>query len=291
MFRPLISAKVRSTARRSAPWKSRLTGWPVNRRSPVPRRHAPAGGWRLRRRLDRRLRGGGRPRPGAAPARAVARRAAPAVEPERRDRIGRGRVRRGAHRRRAERRRRAGAGRRRRRTASAVRRRPCRRLVEVDDDRVALAAHVVRDRLRQRDADARRAARPIDSAGFDRHRGDRALRARPRPSWRRRRRRRCGSRRATRQRIGPRRDVRHRLGRLDDERRALGVDARADGRQPHAGAVVAAGSRGPTRQRARPPARRDRSRARPLVTVIPWRPRAIAAACAPPAASRATADR
>ena len=29
MFRPLISANVRSTARRSAPWKSRLTGWPV----------------------------------------------------------------------------------------------------------------------------------------------------------------------------------------------------------------------------------------------------------------------
>src|SRR4029079_4877312 len=29
MLRPLISAKVRSTARRSAPWKSRLIGWPV----------------------------------------------------------------------------------------------------------------------------------------------------------------------------------------------------------------------------------------------------------------------
>ena len=29
MFRPLISANVRSTARRSAPWKSRLTGCPV----------------------------------------------------------------------------------------------------------------------------------------------------------------------------------------------------------------------------------------------------------------------
>ena len=32
-------------------------------------------------------------------------------------------------------------------------------------------------------------------------------------------------------------------------------------------------------------------RARPFVTVIPWRPRAIATACEPPAASRETADR
>ena len=37
------------------------------------------------------------------------------------------------------------------------------------DDRVAVAAHVVRDRLRQRDADARRPGAPSDSAGFDRH--------------------------------------------------------------------------------------------------------------------------
>src|SRR6476660_3513068 len=29
MFNPLISAKVRRTARRSAPWKSRLTGFPL----------------------------------------------------------------------------------------------------------------------------------------------------------------------------------------------------------------------------------------------------------------------
>src|SRR6266852_1183641 len=39
MFSPLISANVRSTARRSAPWKSRLTGLPVYLRSfgcPVP---------------------------------------------------------------------------------------------------------------------------------------------------------------------------------------------------------------------------------------------------------------
>ena len=39
MFSPLISEKVRSTARRSAPWKSRLTGLPVNRvgaRVPAP---------------------------------------------------------------------------------------------------------------------------------------------------------------------------------------------------------------------------------------------------------------
>ena len=28
----MISAKVRSTARRSTPWKSRLIGWPVKRR-------------------------------------------------------------------------------------------------------------------------------------------------------------------------------------------------------------------------------------------------------------------
>jgi hypothetical protein len=34
MFSPLISAKVRSTARRSAPWKSRLIGCPLNRRVP-----------------------------------------------------------------------------------------------------------------------------------------------------------------------------------------------------------------------------------------------------------------
>ena len=31
-LRPVISAKVRSTARRSTPWKSRLIGWPVKRR-------------------------------------------------------------------------------------------------------------------------------------------------------------------------------------------------------------------------------------------------------------------
>src|SRR5579864_9287802 len=36
MLRPLISEKVRSTARRSAPWKSRLTGWPVNLRLGAP---------------------------------------------------------------------------------------------------------------------------------------------------------------------------------------------------------------------------------------------------------------
>ncbi len=34
MLRPLISAKLRSTARRSAPWKSRLIGFPVNRVGP-----------------------------------------------------------------------------------------------------------------------------------------------------------------------------------------------------------------------------------------------------------------
>jgi hypothetical protein len=36
MFKPLISANVRSTARRSAPWKSRLIGWPVNCRPREP---------------------------------------------------------------------------------------------------------------------------------------------------------------------------------------------------------------------------------------------------------------
>ena len=41
-LRPLISAKVRSTARRSAPWKSSETGCPVNR-EPVGSAAAPWG--------------------------------------------------------------------------------------------------------------------------------------------------------------------------------------------------------------------------------------------------------
>src|SRR3954471_22137788 len=65
MLSPLISEKVRSTARRSAPWKSRLTGFPVNRRS-LPRGTPGSGGGggggggrgRGGGRLDRRLRGG-----------------------------------------------------------------------------------------------------------------------------------------------------------------------------------------------------------------------------------------
>ena len=42
MLSPLISENVRSTARRSAPWKSRLTGLPVNRRSCRGQRRAGA---------------------------------------------------------------------------------------------------------------------------------------------------------------------------------------------------------------------------------------------------------
>ena len=51
----------------------------------------------------------------------------------------------------------------------------------------------------------------------------------------RRRRRRCGSRAARSADPAASRRIGDRLARLDDERRALGVDARADRRQPHAG--------------------------------------------------------
>ena len=124
-----------------------------------------------------------------------------------------------------------------------------RRLVEVDDDRVAIAAHAVRDRLRELDTNAR-AGRTERVVWFDRHRRNRTLRV-------------CGSRVGNapggdvaeveddRQGIGTRGDVGDRLGRLDDERRPLRVHPRADGLEPRAGRRSRAGRCADARIRCR----------------------------------------
>ena len=156
-----------------------------------------------------------------------------------------------------------------------------RRLVEVDDDGVAIAADVVRDRLRQRDAHARR--RRAERLGRLRPttRRDRALRVGRNRVGDVGRRRRCGSRAARVSGSGRVVDVGHRLARLDDERRAFRVDARADRLQPDGGAVASAA---PAALDERARGRDGQKQGKAPVTVIPWRPRAIAAFCELPAA-------
>ena len=105
------------------------------------------------------------------------------------------------------------------------------RPVEIDDQCIPIAAHVMRDRLRQRNPHAgRRGAHGF--GGFDRDVGDRAPRVRDH---------RVGhvvgrdvaEVEQQRERIGPRRGIRDRLARFDHERRPLRAHASADGLQPH----------------------------------------------------------
>ena len=156
---------------------------------------------------------------------------------------------------------------------------------------VALAADVVRDRLasvmRTRETGA-----PSDSAASTATRGDRAaFGARRHGSWRRSSAPTLRKSSTTVSGSGRVVDVRHRLGGLDDERRALGVHARADGLQPHRRQRPAPAADAGRARPATPASDNVRKRAKPLVTVTPWRPLAIAAVCGLPAASRATADR
>ena len=216
MLRPLISENVRSTARRSAPWKSRLTGCPSTPRVGAPRpgsASAPApaagrSGLRTARSSARRV---SQPPPRHAHRRREIRRPAPTV---------------------------AATG----LTVAASLRGPASRPAPPrdaggSDERAPAAADglsksttTVLRSLRtwcatgcgERDADAR-GRRAERLGGLDGHAGDRAaldrverpgqLETSSLPTLRKSR--------STRQRIGPRRHVRHRLGRLDDERRAL----------------------------------------------------------------------
>ena len=285
MFRPLISAKVRSTARRSAPWKSRLIGWPVNCRPRdaavqlIGRRRR---GWRLRLlRCD---------------------------EPRDRRVLGRVRIR-------LRHRRETTTGDDEAEGPPAPVSRPraaigsaagsCRSAIMASDagpvvlvaggsaygaalaDGLSKSMTMVLRSLRtwwatgcdsaMRTRDAGRAER------FGRLDGDRARSGSSRPpptELATLGRRDVAEIEQQRQRIRPRRRVGHRLVRLDDERRALGVDARADRRQPDAAATPAGGADAFT---SAPAAATVRSRAKPRFTVIPWRPRAIAAICELPA--------
>ena len=182
MFRPLISANVRSTARRSAPWKSRLTGCPVNWRSPLR-----CGADRLRRR--RRLRRGGAGERGDCRRRRWPR--------PRWARAGAGASAAGGTSRR-ERRRRIAAGRRLQRSASRRRRRRRRRRAGGSTygaafaDGLSKSTTTVLRSLRTRCATGcasairtREAGAPSDVRRFDGDRRDGALRVGREPSWRR----------------------------------------------------------------------------------------------------------
>ena len=102
--------------------------------------------------------------------------------------------------------------------------------VEVDDDRVAVAANMVGDRLCQRDAHARH-RRPHRLDGFHRHGGRPDWPHPSVPRWPRRRRQRSEVEQHG-QRIRPRGDVRHGCRRLDDQRRARRTDPRGNRGEP-----------------------------------------------------------
>ena len=194
MFRPLISEKVRSTARRSAPLEveaDRIAGVDAG----AARRHwaAPAAGRLVG--LDggasaTRLAGVPRMRGRSA---AIGR-ATPVAAVPRRASIGRS-----LDRPRGSLERPHGVWRRLARSRAAGRALSLvADAVEVDDDRVAVAAHVVRHRLRQARRARARPASPMRLGGLDRHMTQSGcLHRLDAPASRRpRRRRRCGSRRA-----------------------------------------------------------------------------------------------
>ena len=161
---------------------------------------------------------------------------------------------------------------------------------EVEHDGVALAAHLVGDRLRQADPHARRWATQR-LGGFDRHGGNRIRPVDARATelvarWP------STLRKSSRIVSGSGRDVTYPVGSL--------VSMTSDAPPASARAVIVfswivgsapAPAAAPGRCASTASIISVKMRATPLVAFTASRPRASATACAPPAASRATADR